>query len=165
MLKQVITPCACALLQACKSRVMTCVPHPLPHTDACRHPAHVPPRAGVQKQIRDLRIEACLIRTAVSFLLAAILLFLASGVLLAASSLNPRCEGPAVGVFLAALAAFALAILLMLSESFLLVHPVLIEERHLKRIISASYVGGACCSGSGGSANSGSHASLTIFAA
>ena len=94
--------------------------------------------ACVQRQIRDLRVEALLIRCAVSALLLSILLFLASGVLLAASGVDRRCERPAVGVFLAALAAFAAAVALMLSESFLLVHPVVTEEAHLRRIVRAS---------------------------
>lgn len=84
------------------------------------------------------RREAVLIRAAVSFLLAAILLFLVSGVVLAVSQLKPRAEKAAIAIFLAALCCFASAVLLMMIESLLIIHPVVTEEVHLRRIISQS---------------------------
>lgn len=92
---------------------------------------------AITQQIEDLRREAALIRAAVACLLTAILLFLASGVMLAMSTLWPRAETPAVVIFLLALLSFSSAILLMLSESFLIIHPVVTERDTLKRIISA----------------------------
>lgn len=92
---------------------------------------------GIERQINDLRREACLIRAAVTCLLTAILLFLVSGVVLAMSTLMPHAELPAITIFLLALLSFALAIGLMLTESFLIIHPLTTEELHLRRIISA----------------------------
>jgi hypothetical protein len=106
---------------------------------------------STERQIRDLRREACLIRAAISALLAAILLFLASGLTLAISTITPAAERPAVCIFLGALAFFALAICLMLTESCLIVAPVVLEEEHLRRIISRS--------------NPASAAHITVFAA
>jgi len=91
---------------------------------------------AIEKQVQDLRREAGLIRAAVSCLLAAILLFLVSGVVLAASTFAPHAEPPALLVFLGGLAAFALGVLLMLGESFLIISPVAKEEKQLRRIIS-----------------------------
>lgn len=92
---------------------------------------------AIERQIRDLHREAGLIRAAISCLLCAILCFLVSGVLLAASTVAPGTERPAVAVFLVALLSFAISVLLMISESLLIISPVLKEETHLRRIISA----------------------------
>jgi hypothetical protein len=90
--------------------------------------------AALEGQIADLRREAALIRAAVASVLAAILLFLSSGVALGVATVERRAEAPALVAFLAGLGCLALGVLLMLSESLLLISPLVIEEHAIHRI-------------------------------
>lgn len=108
--------------------------------------------AAIQQQLRDLRAEAALIRASICALLCAILLFLAAGVLLASAGAfgAAPAERAALVLFSCGLAAFALAIVLMLTEAMLITSPLATEEAHLRRIISttACSAGGVSCAAS-----------------